>query len=491
MIYHRPSNPLLRRRQNHLSPARESQERLQGQEAPGDGLYLAGEVSAPERQTPGSEGMDLYLQQMGAIPLLTRAEEVELTRRLAWLRRRYRRAVLHNWDVLRRVAETFDKVARGELSLERTVDVIPSIGLTHAAIRQRLDDSRKKLHRLLCQAGSGCEATKPDGSPAARSVRPRVARRRLRKAVQLAEGLSPRTDLLDEWADNLCVPVVEPGTQKDRPGQQQRSALRQACLKREHVVRWAELVKSRRASYRKARGDLAQANLRLVVSIAKRYRGRGLPFSDLIQEGSSGLMRAVDKFDHQLGFKFGTYATWWIRQGITRALADDSRMVRIPTNQVARLAAIEQARGALAVQCGREPAEQEIAAAVGIPEGELRILRRVGRSPLSLQEAFSDEDTWASFLTDNESAEPGAAADQELLKERIAELLSSLAPRDRQVLELRFGLRDGRPHTLDEVARILGVTSERVRQLASRGLLKLRQPGRRERLAGFNEAASG
>jgi RNA polymerase primary sigma factor len=164
-------------------------------------------------------------------------------------------------------------------------------------------------------------------------------------------------------------------------------------------------------------------------------------------------------------------------------------MVRVPTNQVTRLAAIERARGDLAVQLGREPAEQEVAAAVGIKPEELRVLRRVGRSPLSLQEPLGggDEDTWANLLRDSASAAPGEAADQRLLKERIAELLCSLAPRDRDVLELRFGLRDGRSHTLDEVARLLGVTRERVRQLESRGLLKLRQPGRREPLAGFSE----
>jgi RNA polymerase primary sigma factor len=476
MIYHHPRDPVGRK------SARSSSKRggVGGGLPPGEQLEqdLLVEESRAELLAPASEGMSLYLQQMGAIPLLTRAEEIELTQRLARLRRRYRRAVFYNWQVLRQVAETFDRVATGALSLERTVDVIPSLDLTHAAIRRRLQDSRQKLHRLLKLAGADGEPKQAFSSP--RATTPRVARRRLRRAVRLAEGLSPRTELLNQLADELCLAA------RAVPNQAGCADLNSG---QEQVARWYALVRNRRASYQKARSELAQANLRLVVSIAKRYRGRGLPFSDLIQEGSSGLMRAVDKFDHQLGFKFGTYATWWIRQGITRALADDSRTVRVPTNQVARLAAIERARGELAVQFGREPAEQEVAAAVGIKPEELRVLRRVGRSPLSLQEPLGgdDEDTWANLLSDQESMVPGEAADQRLLKERITELLCSLAPRDREVLELRFGLRDGRPHTLDDVAQLLGVTRERVRQLEARGLSKLRQPGRRERLAEFGE----
>src|SRR5436305_10156024 len=249
------------------------------------------------------------------------------------------------------------------------------------------------------------------------------------------------------------------------------------------------LLERRRAFYQKARRELAEGNLRLVVSIAKRYRSRGLPFSDLIQEGNRGLMRAVDKYEHRLGYKFGTYATWWIRQGITRALADHARTVRVPCHQVGRLAAIERVRGELAVQNAREPSIEEISAALGVDPEEAQSLRVVSRHPVSLHEPLGGDGERAleDFLDDPGATNPGHLADQHLLRERIAEVLRSLTPREREVIELRFGLKDGHPRTLEEVARAYGITRERIRQIEARGLLKLRQPLRSERLAEFAE----
>jgi RNA polymerase primary sigma factor len=244
--------------------------------------------------------------------------------------------------------------------------------------------------------------------------------------------------------------------------------------------------------YQKARRELAEGNLRLVVSIAKRYRGRGLAFGDLIQEGNRGLMRAVDKYEHRMGFKFGTYATWWIRQGITRALADHARTVRVPCHQVGMLAAIERVRGELAVQQGREPTIEDIAKNLGLSCEEARSLRQVGRHPVSLHEVLGDDGdrTLEDFLGDPDAANPTQTVDHHLLRERIFEVLRSLTPREREVIELRFGLRDGRTRTLDEVARCYGITRERIRQIEARGLLKLRQPMRSQRLAGFQLDAS-
>jgi RNA polymerase primary sigma factor len=203
-------------------------------------------------------------------------------------------------------------------------------------------------------------------------------------------------------------------------------------------------------------------------------------------------MRAVDKFDHGLGFKFGTYATWWIRQGITRALADHGRTVRIPSHQVSLLGAIERVRGELTARYGREPTLEETAAALGVAVEDVRVLRAAGRQPVSLDEPVGDgheEDPLQKLLGDTASVNPGDDVDRHLLKERVDEVLRSLAQRDREVLELRYGLRDGRTRTLDEVAAVFGVTRERVRQLEARALLKLRQPGRSERLAAFAEVA--
>jgi RNA polymerase primary sigma factor len=200
-------------------------------------------------------------------------------------------------------------------------------------------------------------------------------------------------------------------------------------------------------------------------------------------------MRAVDKYEHRMGFKFGTYATWWIRQGITRALADNARTVRVPCHQVGTLAAMERIRGELALEHGREPTVEEIAKSLGVTAEETRSLRAVSRHPISLHEPLGGEGERAlsDFLNDPGAASPGTTVDQHLLRERIAEVLRSLTPREREVIELRFGLRDGHPRTLDEVAKTYGITRERIRQIEARGLLKLRHPVRSQRLAGFAE----
>jgi RNA polymerase primary sigma factor len=329
--------------------------------------------------------------------------------------------------------------------------------------------------------------------------------RRLRKAVLLAEEMSPRIDLLDRWTEELGRLSAEMNELARLIDTRDRSAAHrvrrpklvkqlsdlvlQAGATPTDLTKLLAVIERRRIAYQKARRELAEGNLRLVVSIAKRYRGRGLPFSDLIQEGNRGLMRAVDKYEHRLGFKFGTYATWWIRQGITRALADHARTVRVPCHQVGTLAAIERVRGELSIQHGREPTVEEIAAVLGVTAEETQSLRVVARHPVSLHEPLGGDGERAleDFLDDPNATNPGHAVDQHLLRERIAEVLRSLTPREREVIELRFGLRDGQPRTLEEVARTYGITRERIRQIEARGLLKLRQPLRSQRLAEFAE----
>jgi RNA polymerase primary sigma factor len=249
------------------------------------------------------------------------------------------------------------------------------------------------------------------------------------------------------------------------------------------------VIRRRREAYHRVRSELAEANLRLVVSIAKKYRNRGLPFADLIQEGNRGLLRAVDKYEYKLEFKFGTYATWWIRQSIQRALADLARTVRVPCHQIAVLGQTERARTELAAQLNREPTIEELAGKVGLPVEEVRSLRAVGKHPVSLHEPVGGDGERAleDFLRDRASSTPGEHVDQNLLRERIGEVLRSLAQREREVIELRYGLRDGQPKTLDEVARLFGITRERIRQIEARGILKLRQPMRSVRLEQFAE----
>jgi RNA polymerase primary sigma factor len=460
--------------------------------------YIQHETSADQAELRTSDDafsaddtLGVYLQQMGAVSLLSRQEELELAGRLERARRRYRHAALCNWSVLARVVETFEQIRVGQLSLERTIDVVPSQGLDAERVRARLAGHLAKLRRLVEEASAGFVRFLGSRTPAARDRLRREQRRRLRQAVALAEGLSPRTELLDHWVEGLKCQAAQIGETARANQQQLRSLLLEVRALPEELAGLIEVLARRRAVYQQARSELAEANLRLVVSVAKRYRGRGLPFADLIQEGNSGLMRAVDKFDHRLGYKFGTYATWWIRQGVQRALSDTARTVRVPCHQVSLLGAMERVRGELLAEHGHEPTLDQIAAVLKIKPAEAGALRVAGRHPVSLNDALEggDEQTMQDFLSDTHTENPGQVADQHLLKERLAEVLSSLAPRDREVIELRYGLRDGRPRSLDEVAEQFGVTRERIRQIESRGLSKLRQDDRRERLTGFVDIA--
>jgi RNA polymerase primary sigma factor len=449
-------------------------------------------AEAAEDKDGGSadDALGLYLRQMGRIPVLNRAQELELTQRLERLRRRYRRAALWNWSVVGRVVDTFDAIQAGRMPLGRTVDVFPGLGLTADSIRARLPQHLTLLRELLTRARADFERSLARPTHPRRSTR-RAALARLRQAVDLAEELSPRVELLEAWTADLRRKSQKVSAlARAGHGEELSAALREVLAKPEELPHLVAVQQRRQALYLSARRDLAQANLRLVVALAKRYRGRGLPFGDLIQEGNAGLMRAVDKYDHRLGFKFGTYATWWVRQAITRAIADHGRTVRVPCQHAPTLAAIDRVRGELTVGLGREPSEEELARALGITAERVRALTAVGRQAVSLDEAYGDEEgTWSSCLSDARLPSPGDAADQNLLRQRISEVLSSLAPRDREVIELRYGLREGPPLTLEEVARVFGVTRERVRQIELRGLEKLRHPDRRERLEDFTGVA--
>jgi RNA polymerase primary sigma factor len=427
-----------------VAPAPHEDEELPEMVSPETETAPDTEASQPEENQGGGadQALGLYLRQMGSIPLLNRKQELDLAQRLDAATRRYRHAALWNWDVLALVLGCFETVRAGESPLDRNIDVVPGLGLTAERIRARLSRHLGRLRKLLEERGS---------------------RKQLRQAVKLAEQLSPRTDLLQRWVEE-----VECRNPADRP-----------------TRRWARVVAGRRAVYQRARGELAEANLRLVVAIAKRYRGRGIAFADLIQEGNSGLMRAVDKYDHRLGFKFGTYATWWIRQGITRALHDHARLVRIPCHHAATLATLERVREELVVLHGREPTLAEMAEATDMTPAEVQSLRSVARHPVSLDESFDDDNTLQECLRDIHADNPAEVAEQHLLRDRVAEALRVLAPRDREVIELRFGLKDGHARTLDEVAELMGVTRERVRQIEARGLQRLRQPERSQRLADF------
>jgi len=450
----------------------------------------------------------MYLTQMGEIPLLTRDKEIALARKIEVTRRRFRRKVLECDYALRQVVETLKRVMAGDLPFDRTIKVSQTENLEKDKILQRMPHNLRTLEPLMEHNVEDFQRMTDDRTEAAEreELRERLRLRR-RKTVTLVEELSIRTQKVQPLMKKMeqiggRMTELEDGVtalRGNRAAREEKANLEKELQDLQLITleepaslrKRIAVMKQRFTEYEQAKRELSGGNLRLVVSIAKKYRNRGLSFLDLIQEGNTGLMRAVDKYEHRRGFKFSTYATWWIRQAITRAIADQARTIRIPVHMIETMSRLRNVSKTLLQQLGREPTIEETAKAANITYEECKRVLKISRQPISLDRPVgeSEDSYFGDFIEDDSVESPVSAAANEMLKDKIEGVLKTLTYREREIIKLRYGLGDGYTYTLEEVGRIFKVTRERVRQIEAKAVRKLQHPVRSRQLEGFLDAA--
>jgi len=445
----------------------------------------------------------MYLTQMGQIPLLTRKSEIALARKIEIARMAFRRKMLQNDYCARNSLDLLQQVHNGMMSFDRTIKVGTAPQLMKSVIKKRLSENIRTVDKLLKINHDLFKKTLTDHNNKEAKAPLKRIRRNKRKVATLLEELSLRTSRIQPIKNKLhgicgkmhqLEQTITAGPNDDITVDDINTMRQELTGLTELVIETPKQLNKRLYSldrvfgqYENTKRTLSSANLRLVVSIAKKYRNRGLSFLDLIQEGNTGLMRAVDKYEYRRGYKFSTYATWWIRQAITRAIADHARTIRIPVHMIETMSRLRTAGKVLHQKLGREATVEEIAEEAEMSIEEARRVLKISKHPISLDRPIgeSEDSYFGDFIEDDAIDSPVASATQEMLKERIDVVLKTLSYREREIIKLRYGIGDGYTYTLEEVGRIFKVTRERVRQVEAKAIRKLQHPVRARKLEGF------